>query len=114
MPSPAKHKRRSDKNARFATLETIDSNIAVLAERTPEPTRPEVVAATLPSGVPEKEVPVTKITALPTTFDQACLPAPQEIVVPPAKSNVASKSPAAKLAKKNRWSFRSKSTAVAV
>ncbi|KAK3687657.1 hypothetical protein B0T22DRAFT_135755 [Podospora appendiculata] len=103
QPAPQKS-RRVSKSTRFTELDTISSNISASVETN----------VPLPRG-PQKGRPLSTVTALPTTFDQSSLPAPQQPILPPPKSGKLSKSSSPKPAKKNRWSFRSsKSTAVAV
>jgi hypothetical protein len=116
QPVTYKNPRRVSKTARFTELEPIASNISDSAPRDVAP-------------VPVKPEARTTITtyALPTMFDEASLPAPQQPFMPPTTTATASpqkrklsKNPTAKLAKnevvkKNRWSLRSsKSTPVAV
>lgn len=107
--------RRASKMARFAELEPIKSNTTVTIE--PVPTSPE---RTVVREKDEKRRPTSTATALPTSFDEAALPAPKEIILPtaaskPGKLTKSSAAAGGKLVKKNRWSLRSsKSTAVAV
>ncbi|KAK0637244.1 hypothetical protein B0T17DRAFT_613860 [Bombardia bombarda] len=97
--SPNKN-RRPSKNTRFTELETINSDLSASAEPTSS-TKEQT------SG---RMRPFSMVSALPTSFDEASLPGPQEIVLPPPKTGKAPK-----LVKKNRWSIRgSKNTAVAV
>lgn len=106
--------RRSSKTARFSELEPIVSNQANTAYPAPRTV----------SQVPMKSEVRTTITAttyaLPTNFDEASFGAPQQPILPsPQKKSRLSKAPSAKLAKndivkKNRWSFRSSKTPVAV
>ncbi|KAK0718286.1 hypothetical protein B0T26DRAFT_647463 [Lasiosphaeria miniovina] len=100
---------RMSKMTRFTELGTINSTISASIETNPPPQKEAV-----------KIRPISVVTALPTSFDEASLPPPQELVLPPPKSGKLSKVPSpkvpvAKASKKNRWSFRSsKSPAVAV
>ncbi|KAK3318412.1 hypothetical protein B0H66DRAFT_603002 [Apodospora peruviana] len=103
--------RRVSKITRFSELETINSNITASVE-TPGPKLKERQ---------EKTRPHSTITALPntfdlpTTFDEASLPAHQQQVLPPSRTGKLSKNaPTAKLAKKNRWSLRSSKTPATV
>ena len=117
IPTPAapvqvkQHSRRTSSKTpgvtRFTELETIESNTL-----TEPPTEAEDRGRRRPGQ-------------LPTQFDAGALPSPREIVLPVAgvapvtvKTGKLSKGPAVpvagKLVKKNRWSLRGKSTAVAV
>ncbi|KAK3390515.1 hypothetical protein B0H63DRAFT_117833 [Podospora didyma] len=99
----SKNSRRTSKMTRFTELETINSNLSASVE----------TARFQQKDTRDKSRPISVVTTLPTNFDEASLPPPQELVLPPPKSSKLSKSPTAKLAKKNRWSLRS-SKAVAV
>lgn len=112
---------RTPKTARFAELETIRSNVSeAMAEGSdhPAPTEP----ARAREEKDEKRRPTATTTTLPTSFDEASLPAPKTVALPApgsaTKPGKLSKTPTtgtgAKLVKKNRWSLRSsKSAAVA-
>ncbi|KAL2023090.1 hypothetical protein VTK56DRAFT_4000 [Thermocarpiscus australiensis] len=103
--STVKNRRRISKVTRFTELETIKPNTSVTIESTtPSPQETSE----------ERRRPTA--TALPTTFDESALPAPQAVALPPPRTGKLSKSAnsGAKLVKKNRWSLRSgKSAAVA-
>lgn len=102
-PAPvAPHQRSPRSNAakpiRVPELQTIESNIS------------------LPQG--ERPTPIERrFSHLPTTFDEASLPAPLQLDIPPPvqpqpKQGKLSKSGGgSKLSKKNRWSLRSSKTA---
>ncbi|KAK3369077.1 hypothetical protein B0T24DRAFT_533744 [Lasiosphaeria ovina] len=108
-PSAPKNGWRMSKMTRFTELGTINSTISASIETNLPPQKEAV-----------KTRPISVVTALPTSFDEASLPPPRELVLPPPKSGKLSKVPSpkvpvAKAPKKNRWSFRSsKSPAVAV
>ncbi|GAB1318870.1 hypothetical protein MFIFM68171_09080 [Madurella fahalii] len=109
--SPGKRGRRISKMTRFSELETIKSNVSVVIEASdPSPMEPA-------KEKEDKRRPTATVTALPTSFDEASLPAPKAVVLPPPKPGKlykGSSSASPKLVKKNRWSLRgNKSAAVA-
>ncbi|KAK1759459.1 hypothetical protein QBC47DRAFT_107402 [Echria macrotheca] len=97
-------RRRSSKPMQFAKLETINSNISESVELS-------VVSS---SRDMERKRANVEVSALPTEFDAAVLPAPRQPVLPTPKEKL-SKKASSKPTSSRRWSFlSSKSTAVAV
>ena len=110
-PVARQSSRRVPKTARFTELEPTHHSYSDATPRTVLPVQPLK---------PEAATAISTAYALPTMFDESSLGAHQQPILPsPQKKSRLSKTPGAKLAKtdsvkKNRWSFRSSKTPVAV
>ncbi|KAK4231354.1 hypothetical protein QBC38DRAFT_246705 [Podospora fimiseda] len=107
-------RRNQHKNARFAELQTINSNVSVAVETTAEKVSP---IETIKQLNEKQRVTASVVQTLPIDFDENSLPAPKglDLPAPTPKQGKLSKGSSPKSPKKTRWSFRSpKNTAIAV